>query len=74
MFLQQQPMPGYWYSNFSGQLIQVRAVLFIAGNCRRIVLEDIRGKRDYIHPRDWKGMDLVLHSPVIEPQSAARDF
>lgn len=74
MFLQQQPMPGYWYSNFSGQLIQVRAILFISGECRRIVLEDIRGKRDYVETVDWKGMDLVLHSPVIEQQSAARDL
>ena len=73
MFMQQQPMPGYWYSNISGQLIQVRAILFIAGNCRRIVLEDIRGKRDYIEPCDWKGMDLVLHSPVVEQQQIAPD-
>ncbi len=73
MFLQQQPMPGYWYSNFSGQLIQVRAMLYISGKCQRILLEDIRGKRDYINTGDWKDMDLVLHSPVIEQQSLARD-
>ncbi|MDH3900135.1 MAG: hypothetical protein OEU51_03710 [Gammaproteobacteria bacterium] len=73
MFLQQKPMPGYWYSNFSGQLIQVRAILFISGECRRIVLEDIRGKRDTIDTGDWKGMDLVLHSPVVEQQPVARD-
>ena len=74
MFLQQQPMPGYWYSNFSGQLIQVRAILYISGDCQRILLEDIRGKRDYIDPGDWKDMDLVLHSPVVEQQSVARDY
>jgi hypothetical protein len=73
MFLQQQPMPGYWYSNYSGQLMQVRAILFISGKCRRIVLEDIRGKRDYIDTGDWKGMDLVLHSPVVEQQHVAWD-
>ena len=28
MFLQQKPIPGYWYSNFSGQLIQVRAIVY----------------------------------------------
>jgi hypothetical protein len=73
MFLQQQPMPGYWYSNFSGQLIQVRAMLYISGKCQRILLEDIRGKRDYIKTGDWKDMDLVLHSPVVEQQSLVRD-
>ena len=38
MYLQQKPIPGYWYSNLSGQLLQVRAmvltdgVLFAAGH------------------------------------------
>ncbi len=41
MLLQQKPIPGYWYSNFSGQLIQVRAIVYLAGKRRRIVLEDI---------------------------------
>jgi hypothetical protein len=73
MFLQHKPMPGYWYSNLSGQLIQVRAILYTAGKRRRIVLEDIRGRRDHVDPATWQGMEMVLHSPVIEPQQAARD-
>jgi len=69
MFLQQKPIPGYWYSNFSGQLIQVRAIVYLAGKRSRIVLEDISGKRESIHIDSWQGMDLVLHSPVnAEPQ------
>jgi hypothetical protein len=76
MLLQQKPIPGYWYSNFSGQLIQVRAIVYLAGKRRRIVLEDISGKRDSIDVDSWHGMDLVLHSPVnVEPHDeAARDF
>jgi hypothetical protein len=66
MFLQQKPIPGYWYSNFSGQLIQVRAIVYLAGKRRRIVLEDISGKREFIDIESWHGMDLVLHSPVAE--------
>ena len=72
MFLQQKPIPGYWYSNFSGQLIQVRAIVYLAGKRSRIVLEDISGKRESIGIDSWLGMDLVLHSPVnAEPQDEA---
>ena len=65
MFLQQKPIPGYWYSNFSGQLIQVRAVVFAQGKRNRIIIEDINGKRESIDFSLWRGMDLILHSPVV---------
>ncbi len=74
MFLQQKPIPGYWYSNLSGQLIQVRAILYTSGERSHIVLEDIHGKLDYVDLDGWRGLDLVLHSPVIEQQHAARDI
>lgn len=74
MFLQQRPIPGYWYSNLSGQLIQVRAILYTSGKRSHIVLEDIHGKRVYIDVPGWQGMDLVLHSPVQERQHAVRDY
>jgi len=74
MFLQQKPIPGYWYSNLSGQLIQVRAILYTSGERSHIVLEDIHGKLDYVDLDGWRNLDLVLHSPVIEQQHAARDI
>jgi hypothetical protein len=74
MFLQQKPIPGYWYSNLSGQLIQVRAILYTSGERSHIVLEDIHGKLDYVDLNGWRSLDLVLHSPVIEQQHAARDI
>ena len=66
MFLQQKPIPGYWYSNFSGQLIQVRALVYSSGERSLIVLEDINGKRETVDIESWHGMDLVLHSPVVD--------
>ena len=66
MFLQQKPIPGYWYSNFSGQLIQVRALVYSSGERSLIVLEDINGKRETVNIESWHGMDLVLHSPVVD--------
>jgi len=76
MFLQQKPIPGYWYSNFSGQLIQVRALVFVQGKRNRIIIEDINGKRESIDFTLWRGMDLVLHSPVVDAGTggAARDL
>ncbi|MGB5439858.1 MAG: hypothetical protein WBN57_01075 [Gammaproteobacteria bacterium] len=75
MFLQQKPIPGYWYSNLSGQLIQVRALVYLAGKRSRIVLEDISGKRESVDYDNWHGMDMVLHSPVLEQrQEASRDL
>jgi len=75
VFLQQKPIPGYWYSNFSGQLIQVRAIVYLAGKRSRIVLEDISGKREFVDIESWHGKDLVLHSPVNEQpeEEVARD-
>jgi len=74
MFLQQRPIPGYWYSNLSGQLLQVRAILYTSGERSSIVLEDIHGKRNYIDTVGWQALDLVLHSPAVEKQHAARDY
>ena len=60
MFLQQKPIPGYWYSNFSGQLIQVRAIVYLAGKRSRIVLEDISGKRESINIDSWQGFHVFV--------------
>jgi hypothetical protein len=76
MFLQQKPIPGYWYSNLAGQLIQVRAIVFSSGRHMRIVLEDISGRRQTVDMASWRGMDMVLHSPVTDYSrgGAAHDF
>jgi hypothetical protein len=72
MFLQQKPIPGYWYSNQSGQLIQVRAIVFSGGRGNRIVIEDISGKRQSLDVASWRDMDLVLHSPVSDRENRNR--
>jgi hypothetical protein len=76
MFLQQKPIPGYWYSNLAGQLIQVRAIVFSAGQRSRIILEDISGRRQSVDLANWRSMDMVLHSPVADRMrdGSARDY
>lgn len=61
-----QPMPGYWYTNIVGQLHQVRVVLHEGLRQRRIVLENINGKRQSVDLDGWYRLDLTLHSPGVE--------
>ncbi len=61
-----QAIPGYWYTNILGQLQQVRVVLHEADEPRRIVLENINGKRQTVDIDGWYQLDLTLHSPGIE--------
>ncbi len=74
MVLQQKPIPGYWYANIVGQLVQVRAVLHTSGVATRIVLEYINGRRDFVDMDGWRYLDLVLHSPGLERRDRARDL
>ncbi len=60
------PIPGYWYANPTGQLMQVRAVLYKGTNASRTVLEYINGRRETLSMDDWCRLDLSLHSPGVE--------
>ncbi|VAW78505.1 hypothetical protein MNBD_GAMMA15-581 [hydrothermal vent metagenome] len=61
-----QAIPGYWYTNILGQLQQVRVVLHEGSEQRRVVLENINGKRQTVDIEGWYQLDLTLHSPGIE--------
>ena len=71
MFLHQKPIPGYWYSNGEGQLIQVRALTYFKGVQALITLENIDGKREHIRPTQWLELQLILHSPVVAEGASA---
>ncbi len=74
MLLQHRAIPGYWYANIVGQLVQVRAVLYTNGVLTRILLEYINGRRDFVDPDGWRYLDLALHSPGMERRGRARDL
>lgn len=61
-----EPIPGYWYANIKGQLMQVRAVLYEGARANRTILEYINGRRESMTLSDWYRLDLSLHSPGIE--------
>ena len=58
------PIPGYWYSNFDGRLLQVRAILYMEGVARLVVIEDMGGDVTKVPLEDWLHINLTLHSPV----------
>ncbi|WJW75824.1 hypothetical protein QVG61_01680 [Thiohalobacter sp. IOR34] len=74
MLLQQMPIPGYWYTNIVGQLVQVRAVLYAGSQVRRVVLEYANGKRDFLDLDGWYYLDLALHAPRLERRGQVRDL
>jgi hypothetical protein len=74
MLLQHRPIPGYWYANIVGQLVQVRAVLYSNAVPSRIALEYLNGRRQYVDPAGWRYLDLALHSPGMERRGRARDL
>ena len=74
MLLQQRPIPGYWYANIVGQLVQVRAVMYSGNKISRIVLEYINGRRDFVDMDGWVYLDLALHSPGMERRERAKDL
>ena len=53
----------------------MRALVYLSGERSRVVLEDISGKRETVDYENWHGMDMVLHSPVLDqPQEDAREL
>ena len=65
------PIPGYWYSNNEGQLLQVRAKRYDKGVLSLIVIEGIDGARTMLDPTKWVDLSLILHSPVVDTQQTA---
>ena len=43
MTVRQKPVPGFYYINLTGQLIKVRALLYVEGAVRRVILEYLDG-------------------------------
>ncbi|MFP5506863.1 MAG: hypothetical protein ACLGH6_11750 [Gammaproteobacteria bacterium] len=74
MLLQQKPLPGYWYTNIVGQLIQVRALMYSGNRVTCVVVEYANGKREFVDMRGWYYLDLALHSPRLERRERVRDL
>lgn len=62
MSKQQQPVPGEYYINLTGQLIKVRYLLYSQAEISLIMLEYQDGHRLSVKLNEWFWMDLKPYS------------
>ena len=62
MIKQQQPVPGNYYVNLTGQLIKVRYLLYSNAELSTIVLEYQDGCRLFVSLDEWDWLDLRPYS------------
>lgn len=74
MLLQQKPLPGFWYTNIVGQLIQVRALLYAGSRVTCVLVEYANGKREFVDMRGWYNLDLALYAPRLERRNRVQDL
>ncbi len=66
MAVKQEPVPGYYYINLTGQLIKVKALLYVEGGLQRVVVEYLDGKVLNIRLDEWNWLDLSVYSEWLE--------
>lgn len=71
MSKQQQPVPGEYYINLTGQLIKVRYLLYTQAEISRIMLEYQDGHRLSVKLDEWLWLDLKPYSEWFFGDSAA---
>ncbi len=69
MAVKQEPVPGYYYINLTGQLIKVKALLYVTGRLARVVVEYLDGKMLNIRLDEWNWLDLSVYSAWLETRS-----
>lgn len=66
MTVRQKPVPGFYYINLTGQLIKVRALLYVDGRVRRVVLEYLDGSVIKLALEEWDWLDLARYTDWLE--------
>ncbi len=66
MTVRQKPVPGFYYINVTGQLIKVRALLYVQGMVRRVVIEYLDGSVIKLALDEWDWMDLARYTDWLE--------
>jgi hypothetical protein len=74
MAVKQQPVPGYYYINLTGQLIKVKALLYADGQLSRVVVEYLDGKILNIRLDEWNWLDLSVYSEWLETRNVDTDL
>ncbi len=66
MTVRQKPVPGFYYINVTGQLIKVRALLYVQGSVRRVVIEYLDGSVIKLALDEWDWLDLARYTDWLE--------
>ena len=61
MAIQQEPVPGNYYINLTGQLIRVMMIVYSEGNPTRVMIEYLDGRRMGIDISEWCWLDLSVY-------------
>ena len=60
MSIQQKPMPGSYHINLTGQMIKVRALLYLYGLLHMEILEYLDGSVIHVAVDEWGCMDVFF--------------
>jgi hypothetical protein len=61
-----KPVPGFYYVNVTGQLIKVKALLYVDGRLSRVIAEYLDGRVEYVAPADWDWLDLSCYNDWLD--------
>ena len=62
MAVKQKPVPGYYYINLTGQLIRVKALLYVEGEMARVFIEYMDGRTVKVSAEEWSWLDLSMYT------------
>ena len=62
MAVKQKPVPGYYYINLTGQLIRVKALLYVEGEMACVFIEYMDGRTIKVSAEEWSWLDLSMYT------------
>lgn len=67
------PVPGYWYINAKGKLIQVRLVTYDGSIPTAALIQYIDGSTQAVDIDDWHGLDILMPAGGSESRRCETD-
>lgn len=62
MSVKQRAVPGYYYINLTGQLIRVKALLYVNGALAMVMIEYMDGRTVKVSSEEWGLLDLSMYT------------
>lgn len=74
MSIQQNPIPGRYYINLTGQMIKVRALLYLEGSLNKVTMEYLDGSVIHVAVDEWGWLDLSMYNEWNGSRRAKREI